>query len=100
MGPLLIASLVVSLLGLPIAAWLDLRSLSERMLQAQAGEISRIIDEVRGFYGSDVVGRILPASGSITVTHNYRDIAGAIPIPATLSIELGKRISGKNDGVK
>jgi adenylate cyclase len=62
MGPLLIASLVVSLLGLPIAAWLDLRALSERMLQTQAGEISRIIDEVRGFYGSDVVGRILPAS--------------------------------------
>jgi class 3 adenylate cyclase len=100
MGPLLIASLAVSLLGLPIAAWLDLRSLSERMLQTQAGEISRIIDEVRSFYGSDVVGRILPASGSITVTHNYRDTPGAVPIPATLSIELGKRISGKNDGVK
>jgi class 3 adenylate cyclase len=100
MGPLLITSLVVSLLGLPIAAWLDLRTLSERLLQTQASEISRIIDEVRGFYGSDVVGRILPASGTVTVTHNYRDLAGAVPIPATLSIELGKRISGKNKSVK
>ncbi len=99
MGPLLIGSLVVSLLGLPVAAWLDLRALSERMLQTQAGEISRIIDEVRAFYGSDVVGRILPAAGPITVTHNYRDVNGAVPIPATLSIELGKRISGKNDAV-
>jgi hypothetical protein len=33
MGPLLIASLVASLLGLPVAAWLDLRALSERMLK-------------------------------------------------------------------
>lgn len=100
MGPLLIGFLIVSLLGLPIAAWLDLRSLSERMLQTQAGEISRIIDEVRGFYGSDVVGRILSTSDPVMVTHNYHDIPGAVPIPATLSIELGKRISSKNDAVK
>ncbi|QRM29373.1 adenylate/guanylate cyclase domain-containing protein [Microvirga sp. VF16] len=100
MGPLLIASLIVSLLGLPVAAWFDLRALSERMLQAQVGDINRVIDEVRAFYGSDVVERILSASGPITVTHNYRDIPGAIPIPATLSIELGKLISSKNDAVK
>ena len=100
MGPLLIGSLVVSLLGLPIAAWLDLRALSERMLRTQADEISRIIDEVRGFYGSDVVGRILAATEPITVTHNYRDVNGAVPIPATLSIELGKRISGVNGTVR
>jgi adenylate cyclase len=31
---------------------------------------------------------------------NYRDLPGAIPIPATLSIELGKLISARNEAVK
>src|SRR5688500_8948234 len=84
-GPLLIAAVVLGLLGLPAAVWLDLRELSERMLRTQAGEISRIIDDMRGFYGSDVVARVLQANGPVTATHNYRDVQGAIPIPATLS---------------
>lgn len=100
MGPLLVAAVVIGLVGLPVAAWLDLRDLSERMLRRQASEISRIIDEMRGFYGSDVVGRVLQANGAVTATHNYRDVPGAIPIPATLSIELGKRISAHDGSVK
>jgi class 3 adenylate cyclase len=99
-GPLLVGAVVLGLVGLPAAVWLDLRDLSERMLRAQASEISRIIDEMRGFYGSDVVARVLQAKGTITATHNYRDVAGAIPIPATLSIELGKRISAADRSVK
>ena len=63
-GPLLATAVVIGLIGLPVAVWLDLRVLSERMLRTQAGEISRIIDSMRSFYGSDVVGRILAAVGS------------------------------------
>ena len=100
LGPLLAAAVILGLLGLPVAAWLDLRALSERVLRTQASEISRIIDDMRGFYGSDVVGRILQGSGQATAVHNYRDVAGAIPIPATLSIELGKRISAHDGSVK
>lgn len=99
-GPLLITAVVVGLIGLPIAAWLDLRDLSERMLRTQAEEISRIIDDMRGFYGSDVVARVLESKGSATPTHNYREVPGGIPIPATLSIELGKRISAHDGSVK
>src|SRR3712207_1688556 len=100
MGPLLLAAVVLGLLGLPLAVWLDLRLLSENMLRTQAGEISRIIDDMRAFYGSDVVARVLQANGPVTAAHNYRDLAGAIPIPATLSIELGKRISAHDGSVK
>ena len=99
-GPLLIGAVVLGLVGLPVAVWLDLRDLSERTLRNQASEISRIIDDMRGFYGSDVVGRVLDAPGPVTTTHNYRDVPGAIPIPATLSIELGKRISAHDGSVK
>src|SRR4029450_6664849 len=96
LGPLLVLAVVLGLVGLPVAVWLDLRELSARMLPTQAREISRIIDEMRGFYGSDVVGRVLQATGPVSATHNYREVPGAIPIPATLSIELGKRISRQN----
>jgi class 3 adenylate cyclase len=99
LGAFLVGAVIFGLLGLPVAVWLDLRVLSESMLRTQAAEISRIIDEMRGFYGSDVVGRV--AQGQPTTTaHNYRDVPGAIPIPATLSIELGKRISAQDGSVK
>src|SRR3954467_11928854 len=85
-GPLLAGAVILGLLGLPLAVWLDLRELSERLLKGQAGEIGRIIDEMRGFYASDVVGRVLQANERVTATHNYLEVPGGIPIPATLSI--------------
>jgi class 3 adenylate cyclase len=36
----------------------------------------------------------------VTASHNYRSVSGAIPIPATLSIELGKLISARDGMVK
>ncbi len=100
-GPLLVAAVVLGLVGLPVAVWLDLRNLSERTLRNQVSEVSRVIDDMRAFYGSEVVGRLLQAPpGPVTMTHNYRDVPGAIPIPATLSIELGNRISAHDGSVK
>jgi class 3 adenylate cyclase len=97
---LLPAAIVLGMLGLPIAVWLDMTALSDRTLRTQAGEIGRVIDDMRGFYASDVVGRVLAARQPVSATHNYHDVDGAIPIPATLSIELGKRISAKDGTVK
>ena len=57
MSTLLVATVLLGVLGLPVAVWLDLRILSERVLRMQASEASRIIDDMRSFYGSDVVGR-------------------------------------------
>ena len=92
---------MLGLLGLPLAVWLDLRELSERLLTGQASEIGRIIDEMRGFYASDVVGRVLQATGTGDARRTITiDVPGAIPIPATLSIELGKRISAHDGAVK
>ncbi|HEX5777786.1 MAG TPA: adenylate/guanylate cyclase domain-containing protein, partial [Xanthobacteraceae bacterium] len=98
-GWLVVLGVLVLLLGLPVAAWLDMRELSERILRRQADEVSRIIDDMRGFYASDVVGRIMANHGA-QPTHNYKDVPGGIPIPATLSIELGQRISARNDAVR
>lgn len=98
-GPLVVALVVLLLLGLPFAAWLDMRALSERILSRQATEIGRVIDDMRGFYASDVVGR-LAHHPLATPTDAYKSVEGGIPIPATLSIELGKMISARNAAVK
>jgi class 3 adenylate cyclase len=92
--------LVLGLLaGLPIAVWLDLRDLSEASLQRQARDLNSIVTSVRGYYANNVVGRVLAAPGGVQVVHNYEAIPGAIPIPATLSLELGDVIKEQQSNV-
>ena len=98
-GPLVIVLVLALLAGLPIAAWLDMRALSDRILARQSDDISRVINDMRNFYASDVVGRVLARNIAVP-THNYKEVDGGIPIPATLSIELGKQISARNDQVQ
>jgi adenylate cyclase len=100
MGPLLVGAILLGLAGLPLAVWLDLRGLSERMLRIQAVETGRIIDQMRSFYASDVVQAVNGATGRVVTTHDYKGVPNAIPIPATLSLELGDRISGEHGAVR
>jgi class 3 adenylate cyclase len=100
-GVILIAALVVlGLAGLPIAAWLDLRNLSEHTIRSQAEALGSAINSMRSFYSSNVVARVRGFEGKTQVVHNYMDVPGAIPIPATLSLELGSVITGKNGNVQ
>ena len=46
-----------------------------------------------------MVGRVLPRPACTQVVHNYETIPGAIPIPATLSLELGKVISEQQQNI-
>lgn len=100
MGLFLVLLVLLLLVGLPIAVWLDLTNLAETNLSRQAGDLNSIISSVRGYYAANVVGRILAAPGVATkVVHNYEDFPGAIPIPATLSLELGKVISERQNNI-
>jgi class 3 adenylate cyclase len=90
---------LVMLLGLPVAVWLDLRNLTETSLRRQAYDLNSVITSMRNFYGTNVVGRVLSFAGMTQVTHNYEAIPGAIPIPATLSLELGRVISEKQQNI-
>jgi hypothetical protein len=69
-----VCAVLVGLIGLPVAVWLDLRQASENVLRTQASEISRVIDDMRAFYGSDVVGRVLQANGA--TDWNVGDVRG------------------------
>src|SRR5271156_5446163 len=98
---LLVFFLVVLLLaGLPAAVWMDLTNLAEANLNRQASDLNSVISSVPSYYATNVVGRILAAPGVVTkVVHNYEDIPGAIPIPATLSLELGRVISERQHNI-
>src|SRR5439155_26825795 len=62
---------LVMLAGLPIAVWLDLRNLTETSLLRQARDLNSVVSSVRGYYASNVVGRVLASPGETKVVHNY-----------------------------
>src|ERR1700704_1965252 len=91
--------IAVLLLSLPLAVWLDLTNLAEAALRRQATDLNSVITSVRGYYAANVVGRVLANPGSTQVVHNYQAIPGAIPIPATLSLELGRVIGAQQENI-
>jgi len=99
-SPWLAGFLIALLLAaLPVAVWLDLKNLTEAALRRQANDLNSVVTSVRSYYASNVVGRILAHPGTTQVVHNYETIPGAIPIPATLSLELGKVISEQQQNI-
>ena len=58
-------------------------------MKLQADEISTLASGIRSYYADNVIARLQAADGQAVYSENYRDVHGGIPIPATLSIELG-----------
>jgi class 3 adenylate cyclase len=99
-GILIGAVIVFLLLALPVAVWLDLTELSKTALRRQAIDLNSVITSVRSYYASNVVGRVLAnPDGTTKVVHNYESVPGAIPIPATLSLELGRVIGAQQENI-
>lgn len=95
-----LALLLVVLLGLPLAVWFDVQSLTRALLARQASELNSMITSIRRYYSSNVVARVLSQhGGEVKVLHNYETVPGAIPIPATLSLELGAVIGSEQSNV-
>jgi serine/threonine protein kinase len=96
-NPVAAGLLIAVTLGSASGLW-HLTSLSEDLVRSSALESaaqeSEMLYEVNNFYSADVVDRVNRAG--VAATHDYRDRPGAIPLPATLIIELGKHISEKS----
>ena len=79
----------------------SMSSLSSRLIVAQALQnatlSAKVMNEARILYNDEAVNRANVIEG-ITVTHDYRTTVGAIPNPATYTIELGARISDELEG--
>ncbi len=59
---------------------------------------SQALAEFRTLYTSEVVERV--RGHGIEVTHDYTTKAGAIPLPATLSMRLGMSIGARESGAQ
>ncbi len=98
-GLAIAAIVVLLLLGLPLAVWADLTNLAEANLRRQASDLNLMISSVRAYYANNVVGRLLSGDVKTQAVHNYEAIPGAIPIPATLSLELGRVVSEQQHNI-
>jgi predicted Ser/Thr protein kinase len=78
-----------------------LSSLSETFVQQTALESARMeshmLDEVSSFY-SELVGRL--DGKTIPITDTYLTTHGALPLPATFTIDAGERISRAESGMQ
>jgi PAS domain S-box-containing protein len=95
---------VVLLFSLAMAGLLwQMLNLSDdlaRGLVLQGTELQSVaLEEIRKYYSSEIVARVQRING-IEVSHDYRTKNNAIPLPATMSIELGKRISERVPGLQ
>jgi eukaryotic-like serine/threonine-protein kinase len=92
------ASLLVAVtLGSAFGFW-HLSQLSEFLVRSTALESvkqqAEMLEEVDKMYTSEVVERL--KGQKIEVTHDYRNKPSAIPLPATLNIDLGQRVSERS----
>ena len=69
-------------------------NLSQQNLIQVARSYSATLTGIRNFYQSNVIANI--QGTDVVAVHNFRDIDGAIPIPATLLIELSSYLN-KNE---
>ena len=78
--------------GIAVALW-SVRQFSLDFAESTALQYAtlyaRSIEEFRTLYTSEVVGRA--KEYGMEVTHDYASRDGAIPLPATLSMALGRR---------
>ena len=81
--------LLASLLFLPVVMVRSLSAATVYQMKLQAEEISTLASGIRAYYADNVISRLQAADGKAVYSDNYREVHGGIPIPATLSIELG-----------
>lgn len=85
-----------------ITAFLYLSNAGVRITQENAvtgaQRYLEALAEFRTLYTSEVVS--IAKKNGLTVTHNYNEVEGAIPLPASLSMALGEKIGRHQSGAK
>ena len=98
---IIFALLVLFVSAVVFTMW-HLTLLQSRLNESSALEHAKlyaeVITEFRTLYTQEVVETV--RNQGIMVTHDYRDHPGAIPLPATLSMLLGKRIGKLGSGAQ
>jgi serine/threonine protein kinase len=96
-NPVAASFLMAVTLGSAFGVW-HLSRLSEQLVRSTAlegaAQQAEMLDVVNALYTSQVVERV--QSHGIVVTHDYASKSGAIPLPATFTIESGQRIGERS----
>jgi tRNA A-37 threonylcarbamoyl transferase component Bud32 len=97
-NPLAASLLMAVTLGSAFGLW-HLTLLSGYLVRSaaleSAAQQSEMLDVVNAFYSSQVVDRV--QSHGVVVTHDYAAKPGAIPLPATFTIESSQRIGERSE---
>lgn len=88
---------LVLLIGLPFVIYYSLYEHAEDESLRLARSFSSTISTFRSYYTKNVAARVIEGHGQIVLTERYKDYKGGIPIPATLSIELGEILREKSE---
>lgn len=89
---LVVAALIAGLVALPVVVWQDMLNITDSTLRQQSIAMDTVFAGVRGYYSDQVIAR-LEDSAPTSARHDYHEIDGAIPISATMAIELGDIIA-------
>ena len=81
-----------AIIGLPFVVYHTITAHAQSEALREARAFSSVISIVRSYYANNVSGRIQRANGLAILTERYHTLQGGVPIPATLSIELGEAI--------
>ncbi len=91
------AMVILAMLGV---SWWHMEDSRQQVLESNALVSARsyanTFISLRAYYTREVVSRV-PAD-SVTVSHDYRNIKHAIPLPATLTIQLAEEIGQMSEG--
>jgi class 3 adenylate cyclase len=84
--------MTIAVLALPLAVWRDVMAVTDQSIRRQTIALDSVMRNLQGYYAQNVVSRLSPDSPTVA-SHDYHAIDGAVPIPATLAIELGELIN-------
>jgi serine/threonine protein kinase len=97
-NPVAVGLLLAVSLSSAFGLW-ELSRLSKHLVRSSALESaaqqSEILNEVNNLYSADVVERA--KLKGVEATHDYATRKGAIPLPATLTIELGRHLGERSE---
>ena len=92
--PLLLIFLYLACAAALIVAqtWRYGEKVKQATVREAASTYAGAVTSFRNFYGNEIVPRARRAG--VEVTPDYHDKEAALPLPATMSIELGDRLAG------
>lgn len=72
--------------------------MAQKNLVRAAKIMSENLSDFRAYYSQEIIANL--RDSDVVVSHRFREIEGAVPLPATMSIELGEYLERKGSDVR